>query len=345
VDSPDYTVAKLVMSRRFRRWVKHPNAKLEAFWADWIAEKPGRRALVEEARQIVLSLDFPDNLTEAEIAQEWQKVQPLLAQYPRREETRVQRNFRIPTIPTYWQAAVWVGLLVCAGLVYAFLAQTATIRLATGNGEVKTVTLPDGSVVTLNANSKLSFPEAWAADQAREVQLEGEAFFSVVHQANHRKFIVRTADPFRVEVLGTTFTVLDRADRNRVVLGSGKVRLQAEIAGRHESIVMQPGELVEVAEHAARPVRKRVNPDVYTAFKDGKLLFDNTPLREVAQILEDIYGLEVHVPGAEVAAREFTGTFPLDDLPLLLQVLGRTYHLDMIRAGNQLQMRPKPVHN
>jgi ferric-dicitrate binding protein FerR (iron transport regulator) len=70
--------------------------------------------------------------------------------------------------------------------------------------------LPDNSTVILNANSSLRYQENWEAELLREVWVDGEAFFSVVHTHNHQRFRVNVTDDLKVEVLGTEFNVKDR---------------------------------------------------------------------------------------------------------------------------------------
>ncbi len=330
------------MNRRFQRWVKRPTPKRDAFWVEWMAGQPERKQLVEEARRLVRAVHFADDLTEAEIAEEWTALQHLAGTTEQPEAaTALRRSLRLGVSAAWRAAAVFTGLLVSVALLYAFLKETPSTEQTTGSGEIKTVHLPDGSLAVLNANSRLVYPAAWEGDKPREVWLEGEAYFSVTHRANNQRFIVRSADAFNIEVLGTTFTVLNRQDRNRVVLNSGKVRLQTGPAGAREPIVMKPGELVEVAGRAGKAQRRYVNPATYLAFKDHKLVFDNTTLAEVGRQVRDTYGWQVTFTEAPLLTKEFTGTFPLENPDLLLQALRRTYHLDMRREGNQLRLHSK----
>lgn len=119
-------------------------------------------------------------------------------------------------------------------------------RVETGNAQLRTVTLYDGSLVTLNANSQLRIPSrfAWLTD--RQVWINGEAFFAVqkVHDdetGHYRKFTVHTrrAD---VAVLGTRFTVYSRPQRTQIVLEEGRVEL-TDPATR-QLLTMKPGQLV-----------------------------------------------------------------------------------------------------
>src|SRR5690606_41710379 len=73
----------------------------------------------------------------------------------------------------------------------------------------------------------------------------------------------------------------------------------------------------------------------------GKLLFDNTPLKEVCQQIEDQFGLAVSFPDSLMGNRLFNGTFPADNAQVLLKALMKTYQLDAICNGNRVEFRRK----
>jgi transmembrane sensor len=92
-------------------------------------------------------------------------------------------------------------------------------------GEPYAFTLPDGSQVTLNANSGLRVPRFTFGHPTREVQLTGEAEFSVTHTKEHTPFRVVMDDHYQIDVLGTEFTAYSRERGKRVYLKKGKVKL------------------------------------------------------------------------------------------------------------------------
>ena len=121
----------------------------------------------------------------------------------------------------------------------------------TGYGEMKTIVLPDSSVVILNSNSSLRIPEQWSDAEGRQVWLEGEAYFQVQKQpATVRKFVVHTRQ-VDVEVLGTKFNVNTRRQQAVVSLEEGKVRLlvykgDSAVLEKRAPVVMRPGQVVVV---------------------------------------------------------------------------------------------------
>ena len=108
-------------------------------------------------------------------------------------------------------------------------------------GETNTFTLPDGSSVVLNANSTLTLYSDWNSEPSREIWLDGEAFFSVVHKTDNQLFKVKTKEGVTVEVLGTTFNVYNRTNETKVVLNSGQIRLNVPTTQSPELIIDETG--------------------------------------------------------------------------------------------------------
>lgn len=218
---------------------------------------------------------------------------------------------------------------------------TATpVQYATRYGQTREVQLPDGSTVTLNANSTLRHATVWNATSPREVWLEGEAYFSVKHQPNHQRFRVHTTGNFNVEVLGTKFTVYRRHAQQRVVLLAGKVRVDFNDA-QQSDVVLKPGELLQTAD--AKPkqvVHKTVEAPTYAAFATNKLVLDDTPIAELAIQLRDIYGVEVVIRDPALNQQTITGTVPVGDLDLLCQALEASFHLKVERQPQRILLSP-----
>jgi transmembrane sensor len=241
-------------------------------------------------------------------------------------------------------AVLLIGLLVGGG---AWLWQArqlgaalALSQLRTGYGQTRQVQLPDGSVVTLNANSTLRYAKAWSASAPREVWLDGEAFFSVKHLPTHQRFRVHTSGNFNVEVLGTQFSVYRRHQQQRVVLVSGKVRVDFQDQ-RLPDVVLKPGELLETSD--ARPrqvVHHAVRTPTYAALAAKKLVFDDTPIAEVAAQVRDLYGLEVVVRDPALRQQTITGTVPVGDLDLLCQVIQASLGIKVERQPQRLVLSP-----
>ena len=242
----------------------------------------------------------------------------------------------------HWSvAATFLGIIFLSGIYLWYHDFTDTVQYATSFGETKKVLLPDGTKVDLNANSEFRYSEAWQEDTIREVWLEGEAFFSVVHTQDHRKFVVHTSHDFSVEVLGTQFNVKSREEKATVVLNSGKVKINTPKQDKAQW-VMQPGELVEYEIESRQVNQKEVDTTLYTSWRNNLLLFKETSLAEIGLMISDNYGYEVIFKNDSLAQLHFTGSNPADQLDLLLKTLSRSFNLNISKAGRQIVVEENP---
>ena len=182
-------------------------------------------------------------------------------------------------------AAVLLGLLVP---VVQFLTKPVETRHATsvqyveavtGRGEIKTIVLPDQTKVTLNAESRLTFPAVFANE--RSVELQGEAIFDVTHD-NNRQFVVTTAD-MNVRVLGTVFDVKayseDKFTMVSVVSGKVEVNLPGGKA------LLEKNNQVKMNKTTGGFEKLAIDAEKYLSWTNGMLLFNDTPIHEVVNML------------------------------------------------------------
>ncbi len=242
----------------------------------------------------------------------------------------------------YLIAAASVSLiLVTFVVVQSELWQYRTFR--TGFGKTASFQLPDGSLVTLNANSSLKVPRWRFGETSREVILDGEASFSVKHTTTHQKFIVHTARRFEVEVLGTEFTVFSRAREGRVVLNKGKVQLNLQKGETIQKMVMKPGDLVILDEKNQVLQKKIVQPEVPAVWAGHRYVFDQTSLQEIIYILKENYGLTAEVNDPQLLGLSVSGTLSAGSADALLELIETVLDLRTVRQGNKILIsHPNP---
>ncbi|WP_052731296.1 FecR family protein [Spirosoma radiotolerans] len=238
--------------------------------------------------------------------------------------------------PMRW-AAVLIGALVLATAAFYGYKEIYPDDLIhqTAFGKMSTLTLPDGSVVTLNGNSRLRYAPRWAGHQTREVWLNGEGFFRVTHQRNHERFVVHLPNKLNIEVLGTQFNVMARENRAKVVLNNGKIRLDVGEQAK-EKLIMQPGDLFYADVKAKVYYRKRVDAAAQSAWQTGKLTFDGTTLQEVAQMLEDTYGVTVVIADPDLRQQTLSGTIPNQSMQTILNGLSTLFDLRITQHSNRI---------
>lgn len=331
----------LAVDENFIQWVKAPTPENSLYWENWLQQNPYHRELVEEARQIVLLLsEDEDELHEYELETMWRHLNKTIRTKALNNTSGgkiVSLSYRQKNRALAVAASISVLLLLSAFFLYNLL-QVERVEHRTAYGEKKTVQLPDESVVVLNGNSEISYAGKWSGRETRLVQLDGEAFFEVTHQENDQKFVVQTKDGVRVEVLGTAFDVSNRGSRNRIVLASGKVRLAYEQGDAEKQLVMEPGELVEMGGNTAGITRKKVRPELYTSWKDNKVIFANTSLREIATMVEEVYGYNVTMKEDGLADMKLTAQLDDRGLENILSTVSETLGVTITKKNREIKI-------
>lgn len=221
--------------------------------------------------------------------------------------------------------ALFMGLWL-TGEYWYYTTQTNGYR------QIRSVSLPDGSGVLLGANSSIRYARFGFTGGTRQVWLDGEAEFDIVHQPDSRRFTVETPDHTVVEVLGTVFVVNSRRNSTRVVLEKGRIKLTTPRTRR--PLVLSPGDVVTVsAQGPLKMQRPSVTPARVT-WHDHRFVFADTPLTDVASQLHDTFGVTVQIPQTELMTRTVSGTFQAETADDLLQALTlmMNLHLEQSRS-------------
>lgn len=322
-----YSVHDFVLDEYFQLWVTSTNAECNQFWLSWLERHPEKNQELADAREFLKQITLPNyNLSQANVASLWRKIQM---------DTGVgaERNIRFLSnlnIKHYAAAAV----LVLSFISFIFwTSEPQLIEYSTKFGENKSITLPDSSVVILNANSQISFDDRWEQQSSREVYLDGEAFFIVQHKVDHQPFKVKTSKGVAVEVLGTEFNVYHRATETKVLLSSGQITLSFPMKRKEGKILMKPGELVEFKKDKFS--KASVNPINYLSWTEKKVNLDETPLRDMIRMASDNYGLEIEVQTARMLDQTASGTMPIGDAENFVINLTKIFQLEAVFENNR----------
>lgn len=203
------------------------------------------------------------------------------------------------------------------------LAQAAIHHtVVTPKGGQYQVVLPDGTRVSLNAESKLRYPVYFGGDK-RVVTLEGEGYFEVAKQERDGRripFMVNTGEQ-QLEVLGTTFNVQAYGEDIQTTLVEGKVRLRHEATGNE--VVLQANDQAVLKNQTQGFTVSKVDPIYATAWKNGNFAFRKASIRQVMESVARWYDVEV-VYNAAVDNSQFTGTISrfeqIDNLLALIEL-------------------------
>ncbi len=236
-----------------------------------------------------------------------------------------------------YAAAVVLAFMLLGSMLYFtgnmdFLSGTvAMVEKSNERGQRSAITLPDGSRVWLNASSSIRYPKQFKGN-LRLVELEGEAFFDVVHHAR-KPFHVKVED-LTVQVLGTAFNVKAYPDENNIqtTLLRGKVGLVPKHQTDQPRIVLRPNQQANYQKSSHTIALEEVNAQRYALWTKGRIAFDNTPLREMIPTMERWFDVDFVVNNAELLDERYTITLTdesVNDFLLLLEKTTEvTYTID-----------------
>ena len=211
----------------------------------------------------------------------------------------------------------------------------------TNYGERTEINLPDGSLVTLNGNTKITYPSKWAKGATRIVKLQGEAFFEVQKKpSTNVGFRVITED-LTVVVLGTSFNVNTRHETTRVYLDEGKVKLKLQDNSAKE-VFMNPGELASYSlKKNLLQQPHRSTKELQISWQQGIISFKDATLSTILEKLTETNNFEYEIVGVELELRKFTISLPNDNMELAMSLLNKTSNTTSIRRNNKYYISPK----
>ncbi len=189
-------------------------------------------------------------------------------------------------------------------------------EISTTYGCSMKTTLPDGSVVWLNANSTLKYPSEFKAKH-RDVDLKGEAYFDV-HSDGRHPFVVH-ASGLNVEATGTEFNVNSYGTgTTSVTLVNGNVNVGIDGNGRRYEMV--PGDYLKLHDGKVN-IRKGCDTEKYCSWRNGVLLFDDDTLQEICDRLEQIYDVRFDITDPNVAASRYCMTLRGENIKEIMELL------------------------
>lgn len=212
-----------------------------------------------------------------------------------------------------------------------------TLRIP--KGKKFEVVLSDGTEVFLNSGSSLRYPLQFIKGEQRDVFLKGEGFFSVEKDADH-PFIVHT-DGMEVEVLGTEFNITAYPEdlQSNTVLVEGSVKLSAADdykISEDADIILEPGFKVEFNKSDGKSELTEVDTEIYTSWRDGKLIFKRLSFRQIIKILERHYDVEITNTYSSLNKEEFSASFDIEPLEEVLTSFSENKKFKFIKKDDRV---------
>lgn len=227
----------------------------------------------------------------------------------------------------YFGVVASLAILVSLGYWFAGKGQSdpqIVYVVSAGRQSMEAFYLPDGSHVSLNAGSKLTYPEHFSGKH-REISLSGQAFFKVHHDPQH-PFIVKTKT-MDVKALGTSFEIftVDSASYTEMILTEGAVEVSTKRdEGEGDVYLVKPDEKLAYEMNGEAKIEK-VDAKQYSAwYRDGKPSFKNEKLAMILPRLESWYGVRIDCPEEVADKYSFTFSIHNEAVELLLNIISNS---------------------
>ncbi|MDP4290023.1 MAG: FecR family protein, partial [Bacteroidota bacterium] len=285
----------------------------------------------------------------------------------------IPRSFSMPLKKLYrLAAAIMIPLLLAGGLAGFFITKSLIPAGSNGSfttifspgGQKTRVTLPDNSIVWLNAKTTLRYASAFKESQ-RSVYLDGEAFFDVKHDSQH-PFIVKTS-AFNIKVYGTTFNVKAYKEEGvtEATLVKGKISIEGlYLKGQNsDEYIIHPNETFRYIKDQATfkkanevpsvvnkkaeesddaplvEIAEKVDVTPIVAWKDGKLIIKDESFLTLSHKLEQWYNVKIHFEDKEVQEIRYTGMFEKENIDQVLKYLQMLTPFEYDMKLNEITIR------
>jgi ferric-dicitrate binding protein FerR (iron transport regulator) len=224
-------------------------------------------------------------------------------------------------------------ILVCTVSYFTlnYWSKVTTVNLQSNN-KVLTDTLSDGSVITMNALSRLTYPDKFKGN-TRTVGLEGEAFFKITPDKT-KPFIINV-NGVTVRVVGTSFNIKSRNGKTEVIVETGIVN----VSRAKNSINLNPGEKTVVLKSDDNFNKQRIQGKLYSYYINNELVCDRTPLSELVAALNEIYGAHIVITKQSLNQLPITTVFKKQPLEQVLSVVTATFPITVEHKGSQIILK------
>lgn len=280
------------------------------------------------------------SLSKAEQAYALHQLKRHIYQPTANDTDKVELNKKtILKLNKYILVAAALLLVIIGAILFRSIKIPATkMEVVALKGSKTNVKLPDGTLVWLNSDSKINYENDFS-NKKREVWLSGEAFFDVKHDST-RPFIIHTTK-INIKVLGTAFNVKSYPNDSYTETSLIRGKIDVNFTDRpDEHIILRPNEKLIVSKNQQtvqnsgdhKPEKIKISlvsieptakeePLAETAWMNSKLVFNDTPFSEIANVLERRFDIKIIFTSNTSKDYRFTGTFEDEDLEEILQLM------------------------
>ncbi len=306
----------------------------------WLTETPQNRDTYKQVIMLLDKIKPPQDVEFPDINTEWEKLaksldlsldpSPSITRIHKTDYLKTEIN-QFPKRNLFRYAAAASILIASLILYYWFMAfpQESSNFVSTKNGEIRELSLTEGTQIKLNNASRLEYPNSFSPEE-RRVILEGEAFFQVSRE--ERPFIVETKST-NVTVLGTKFNIRERDNGTIVTVTEGKVRFSLGDESSNKKIILEMNQMGVATNTDLSGPFDLDDAGKSLGWLQNRIIFDKTGLREAAEELERIYDVKIDVENSVLNSLSISGSFEKKSLDTVLEAICLTLELNYRTEG------------
>lgn len=358
----NYEVIDFLKDESFRRWTLHNNLSDHKFWELWLSIHPEKYQEVAEAQFILLTQnDLMGEINEIEIKQQIDKLLLSIKQINKKKKGKLVKFIQNPLA-----VSIAASFLLLAGFSYVMYTQKQEslaeliafqttekvypiVTYTNTSNEATLVLLPDGSSLVLKPNSTVKYPQQFA-DEKRELDLSGEAFFEIAKD-KQRPFYIYTKD-ITTKVVGTSFTIkaFDKDKEVKVSVKSGIVTVYKTNKGdktksntkktNKENVLKENQQMVfDLASNEVKLSEKTKTQTADFIIEDQSFVFDNTPLSTVFETLENSYGMHIEADSESIKNCHLTATLGDEPFQVKLNLICEAVNANYVQNNDSIVVK------
>jgi transmembrane sensor len=303
----------------------------------WIGHSDENKKRFESLRKIWALTKNPTKVKAADVNVDlaWKGLKTRMDQYAEIEKKHQTKQRSITYFAVRIAAVLILGLMVFSIFRYQS-QQLVQVQLASSDSTITNNPLPDGTLISLNQNTVLEYPDEFSENE-RRVKLSGEAFFEV-KKDTAKPFIIEAQNAI-ITVLGTSFNVkaLDEEIAVEVLVEEGVVRLSnPDLTESTELRVGEKGIYIK----ASNEVKKETDIDAESLYWLNKtLLFRNTNLSMVFETLERLYGNKIKVENPLILNCQLTAKFSNESIDHIIDHISTIFELESTKDGKNILIK------
>jgi len=193
-------------------------------------------------------------------------------------------------------------------------------------------TLSDGSVVTINKGSSISYNSKFKGN-TRKVELKGEAFFTIT--PNKKKPFVISVNDVQVTVVGTSFNIKSVNGNTEVVVETGIVKVTKD----GKTVELRPNEKIELHAKDAVMNKEQVSDKLYNYYRTKQFVCDDTPLWKLVEVVNEAYNSNIVIGDPAIRNLTITTTFDNESLEQVLNVIKETFNITVVKEGDTIILK------